>query len=115
MLLLPPHVHWRRLFRAKGFLWFQQQREQRYIFHLSGKQRAECGAEGPWQRPPTVQLVLIGQHQQQLHDLQQGLQRCVSGACNCLPAWMAETAPVAAPAAASAGPICCITCSSCYR
>jgi hypothetical protein len=71
------------LFRAKGFVWFNQQRSQRYVFHFSGKQRAECGAEGPWQGPPGVQLVLIGQQEQQLQQLQQGLAGCVAGACVC--------------------------------
>jgi hypothetical protein len=61
-------------------VWFVQQRSQRYVFHLSGKQRAACGAEGPWQGPPGVGLVLIGQQAQQL---QQGLAGCVAGACSC--------------------------------
>lgn len=71
------------LFRAKGFVWFVQQRSQRYIFHLSGKQRVECGAEGPWLGPAGVQLVLIGQQTEQLQQLQQGLAACSAGSCAC--------------------------------
>eukprot|EP00879_Flechtneria_rotunda_P032504 GHRR01035720.1.p1 GENE.GHRR01035720.1~~GHRR01035720.1.p1 ORF type:complete len:581 (+),score=283.94 GHRR01035720.1:1040-2782(+) len=71
------------LFRAKGFVWLQQQRSVRYVFQFSGKQRAECGAEGQWQAPPGVQLVLIGQQQEQLQQLKQGLHDCVSGSCLC--------------------------------
>lgn len=30
------------LYRAKGILWFREDRLQRYTFHLSGRQRVEC-------------------------------------------------------------------------
>lgn len=71
------------LFRAKGFVWFEQQRHLQYVFHVSGKQRAECGATGPWQGPPGVQLVLIGQDQQQLVGLREQLQDCLAACCSC--------------------------------
>lgn len=72
-----------QLFRAKGFVWFEQQRGLHYIFHVSGKQRAECGATGKWQGPPGVQLVLIGQDQTVLLQLKQQLQDCMAAACPC--------------------------------
>lgn len=72
-----------QLFRAKGFVWFEQQRGLHYIFHVSGKQRAECGATGKWQGPPGVQLVLIGQDQSVLSQLKQQLQDCTAAACTC--------------------------------
>jgi hypothetical protein len=72
------------LFRAKGFVWFQQQRSLHYIFHVSGKQRAECGATGTWQGAPGVQVVLIGQDQPVLLQLKQQLQECVAGCCACI-------------------------------
>ncbi|KAF8063826.1 yciC [Scenedesmus sp. PABB004] len=71
------------LFRAKGLVWFAAQRSLRYVFHFSGKQRAECGAEGTWQGPPGTQLVLIGQQPEQLQALQRGLGGCVAGGCSC--------------------------------
>lgn len=71
------------LFRVKGFAWFQQQRTDQYVFHLSGKQRVECGTEGGWQGPPGVQLVLIGQQQDLLQQLHNGLQGCVYSKCPC--------------------------------
>jgi hypothetical protein len=72
------------LFRAKGFVWFEQQRSLHYIFHVSGKQRAECGATGTWQCEPGVQVVLIGQDQPVLLQLKQQLQDCVAGCCACM-------------------------------
>jgi hypothetical protein len=71
------------LFRAKGFVWFEQQRSLHYIFHVSGKQRAECGATGKRQGPPGVQLVLIGQDQEVLMQLKQRLQGCLVTCCGC--------------------------------
>lgn len=71
------------LFRAKGFLWFQQLRDQQYVFHLSGKQRVECGSKGRWEEPPAVQLVLIGQQQESLLQLKAGLQECIAQCCAC--------------------------------
>lgn len=53
------------------------------MFHLSGKSRAECGAEGLWQGPPGVQLVLIGLQQQELQQLKQQLQQCLAASCSC--------------------------------
>ena len=73
------------LFRAKGFVWFDQLRQLQYVFHVSGKQRAECGATGGWQGPPGVQLVLIGQDQGVLMKLREGLQQCTAGVCGCGP------------------------------
>lgn len=72
------------LFRAKGFVWFQQQRSLHYVFHVSGKQRAECGATGTWQGAPGVQIVLIGQDQPVLLQLKQQLQECVAACCACM-------------------------------
>jgi hypothetical protein len=71
------------LFRAKGFVWFEQQPSLHYVFHVSGKQRAECGATGKWQGPPGVQLVLIGQDQEVLMQLKQQLQGCLATCCGC--------------------------------
>lgn len=71
------------LFRAKGFLWFDQQHAWRYIFHYSGKQRVECRREGVWEQPPANQLVMIGQHYAELQHLQQELLRCTAGKCKC--------------------------------
>lgn len=64
-------------------MWFRQQRHQRYVFHLSGKQRAECGCEGPWPGPPGVQLVMIGQHRDTLQQLERRLLECVVDRCEC--------------------------------
>jgi hypothetical protein len=88
------------LFRAKGFLCFQQQRNLQYVFHLSGKQRVECAAEGDWQRPPVSQLVLIGQDHQQLQQLHDLLLGCSWGRCSCC-CWQATTT-AAAPGALAA-------------
>ncbi|KAI8463796.1 MAG: CobW/HypB/UreG, nucleotide-binding domain-containing protein [Monoraphidium minutum] len=50
------------LCRAKGIVWLAQCRGRRHVFHVSGRQRAECGAQpGGWQGPPGTRLVLIAQ------------------------------------------------------
>ncbi|GLC44351.1 hypothetical protein PLESTB_000479000 [Pleodorina starrii] len=48
------------LLRSKGVLWFGERRRQRFTFHLSGRRRVELCEEGPWEAPPSSQLVLIG-------------------------------------------------------
>ena len=72
------------MFRAKGLVWFHQQPQGRYIFHLSGKQRVECRQEGDWEVEggrPGVQLVLIGTNKMELQQLQQKLMGCRASCC----------------------------------
>jgi hypothetical protein len=93
-----------QLFRAKGFVWFEQQRSLHYIFHVSGKQRAECGATGKWQGPAGVQLVLIGQDQTVLSQLKQQLQDCTAAACPCARTGMQASGQQAEATAAQPAP-----------
>ncbi len=80
--------------RAKGTLWLQPARRRRYVFHLSGRRRCECRAEGLWDGPPATRLVLIGQRRGPLVALRDGLLAgCVAGRCGC----------VGPPAAAAGG------------
>jgi hypothetical protein len=65
-------------------VWLAQRRGQRYAFHLSGRQRAECLQEGPWEGPACTRLVLIGQQREALLGLRRGLlDGCRAGACGC--------------------------------
>ncbi|KAL4191754.1 hypothetical protein AMTRI_Chr07g82200 [Amborella trichopoda] len=48
------------LLRAKGVLWFEEDRRNRYVFHWSGIKRVESVCSGPWESPPKCCLVLIG-------------------------------------------------------
>ena len=50
----------RRVHRAKGVVWFAQDRRSRYIFQMSGRQRVQLAYDGEWQSRPCVELVLIG-------------------------------------------------------
>lgn len=50
-------------------LWVSERPAQRIVFHLSGRRRAECLLEGPWDGPPRTQLVLIGADPQALQRL----------------------------------------------
>ena len=45
------------LLRAKGVVWVAERRRQRFVLHLSGRQRAECSAEAAWDSQPLTQLV----------------------------------------------------------
>lgn len=45
------------LLRAKGVVWVAERRRQRFVLHLSGRQRAECCAEAAWDSQPFTQLV----------------------------------------------------------
>ncbi|GBF97109.1 hypothetical protein Rsub_10120 [Raphidocelis subcapitata] len=72
------------LFRAKGSVWLRERRALRYAFHLSGRQRAECAAQGCWDGPAGTRLALIGQCRGTLEGLRDGLlSGCTAGACGC--------------------------------
>mmetsp|Transcript_38728 Transcript_38728/g.88705 ORF Transcript_38728/g.88705 Transcript_38728/m.88705 type:complete len:508 (+) Transcript_38728:71-1594(+) len=46
--------------RVKGFVWFAEVPDTRYVLHLSGKRRLEIEIDGKWQGEPRTQLVIIG-------------------------------------------------------
>lgn len=50
-----------RVRRIKGVVWFAECRTERWILHLSGRQRLHLEHAGPWTCRPKVQLVVIGQ------------------------------------------------------
>ncbi|CAA6673139.1 unnamed protein product [Spirodela intermedia] len=48
------------LLRAKGVLWFAEDRERQYIFQWSGVKRVEAISSGHWESAPKSRLVMIG-------------------------------------------------------
>jgi hypothetical protein len=65
-------------------VWLAQRRAGRYAFHFSGRQRAECLAQGPWEGPPGTRLALIGRERAELLALRDALLAgCRRGACGC--------------------------------
>ncbi|GAX80732.1 hypothetical protein CEUSTIGMA_g8167.t1 [Chlamydomonas eustigma] len=57
------------LLRSKGLVWLKEFRSHRFILHVSGRRRAECCMERPWESPPLTQLVFIGINAAALDDL----------------------------------------------
>lgn len=53
-------LHMKGLLRAKGLLWLNENRRVRFVFHWSGKKRAEATFSGPWESTPATSLVFIG-------------------------------------------------------
>eukprot|EP00455_Lapot_gusevi_P009675 TRINITY_DN14348_c0_g1_i8.p1 TRINITY_DN14348_c0_g1~~TRINITY_DN14348_c0_g1_i8.p1 ORF type:complete len:287 (-),score=55.72 TRINITY_DN14348_c0_g1_i8:17-877(-) len=48
--------------RMKGFLWFAEHGNLKWLFHMSGRHRYDLVCEGPFVAPPSISLVVIGQH-----------------------------------------------------
>ncbi|KAG2500026.1 hypothetical protein HYH03_002307 [Edaphochlamys debaryana] len=67
------------LIRSKGVLWFGDRRDRRFTFHLSGRRRVECSAEGPWDGPPGSTLVFIGSDPAAMRSLAQAFRADVLG------------------------------------
>lgn len=51
-----------RVVRMKGVIWFDECRSERWLFHLSGRQRVHLEHDGSWQGRPAIRLVAIGEH-----------------------------------------------------
>ncbi|GBG60429.1 hypothetical protein CBR_g5605 [Chara braunii] len=66
------------LLRAKGVLWFQEDRNNRYVFQYSGKKRAETVCDSVWESPPSVKVVFIGRDSDALKALRSSLSQAVS-------------------------------------
>ena len=49
----------RHIRRLKGVVWFDECRSERWLVHMSGRQRLELSHAGRWHGPPSVQLVGI--------------------------------------------------------
>lgn len=54
---------------AQGVVWVAERRATRFVLHLSGRRRAECVSDGPWDSPPMTQLVFIGSNRPALRVL----------------------------------------------
>ena len=50
----------RRVLRVKGVVWFEEARRERFVLHVSGRQRVDLRHEGAWASRPSVGLVFIG-------------------------------------------------------
>ncbi|XP_078428472.1 uncharacterized protein LOC144700802 isoform X2 [Wolffia australiana] len=62
------------LIRAKGVLWFADDRDRRYIFQWSGVKRVEAVSSGRWEVAPGSRLVMIGVDQSELVAILEMLQ-----------------------------------------
>lgn len=67
--------HMSGLLRAKGILWFSEDRESRFVFQWSGVKRVEAVSGGPWESPPKSCLVLIGTDKSELESIHLQLSR----------------------------------------
>ncbi|KAG9447981.1 hypothetical protein H6P81_014109 [Aristolochia fimbriata] len=57
------------LLRAKGILWFEEDRESRFVFQWSGIKRVEAICGGMWENAPKSCLVLIGTDKSELENI----------------------------------------------
>lgn len=57
------------LLRAKGILWFVEDRDSRFVFQWSGVKRVEAVGGGPWESAPKSCLVLIGTDKSELESI----------------------------------------------
>ncbi|XP_039143663.1 P-loop guanosine triphosphatase YjiA-like [Dioscorea cayenensis subsp. rotundata] len=58
-----------RLLRAKGIIWFAEDRGTRFVFQWSGVKRIEAVSGQPWDTVPKSCLVLIGIDSSELEDI----------------------------------------------
>ncbi|KAJ7530832.1 hypothetical protein O6H91_14G021100 [Diphasiastrum complanatum] len=66
------------LFRAKGVLWFEENRSTRFYFHWSGQKRAEAVYGGIWESQPSTSLVFIGRDKSELDLISKSLLRAIT-------------------------------------
>lgn len=59
----------RGLLRAKGIIWFAEDRENRFIFQWSGVKRVEAISGRPWESAPKSCLVFIGTDKSELEAI----------------------------------------------
>ncbi|XP_020270804.1 uncharacterized protein LOC109845989 [Asparagus officinalis] len=59
----------RGLLRAKGIIWFAEDRESRFIFQWSGVKRVEAISGRPWESAPKTCLVFIGTDKPELEAI----------------------------------------------
>ncbi|XP_068669095.1 uncharacterized protein [Aristolochia californica] len=57
------------LLRAKGILWFEEDRESRFVFQWSGVKRVEAICGELWENAPKSCLVLIGTDKSELENI----------------------------------------------
>ncbi|XP_077250980.1 uncharacterized protein LOC143890258 [Tasmannia lanceolata] len=61
------------LLRAKGILWFAEDRENRFVFQWSGVKRVEAVSGGPWESQPKSCIVFIGTDRSELEAINEQL------------------------------------------
>ncbi|KAG6497998.1 COBW domain-containing protein C15D4.05-like [Zingiber officinale] len=59
----------RSLIRAKGIIWFAEDRENRFVFQWSGLKRVEAVSGQPWESSPKSRVVLIGTDNSELQSI----------------------------------------------
>ncbi|URE43800.1 CobW/HypB/UreG, nucleotide-binding domain [Musa troglodytarum] len=57
------------LIRAKGIIWFAEDRESRFVFQWSGLKRVEAISGQPWESSPKSCIVLIGTDKSELQTI----------------------------------------------
>lgn len=67
--VLPQIRRSKGLLRAKGIIWFAEDRESRFVFQWSGVKRVEAISGDPWQSAPKSRIVFIGTDKSELEAI----------------------------------------------